>query len=150
MVPARSCGTGNAFSSCEERIFMKATMLLVLVVSASVLLAQDNNPPSRASQEQAKRSKGETTVQGCVSMFNGDFILVKQDPAMNYELHATGKIKLGHYFGQRVEVTGKKSPSLSTSSDFLGSGGAPSSVTLTVNSIKTVSKDCTEHLVSDK
>src|ERR1700733_1933252 len=117
---------------------MNKTMLFVLVVAASVLLAQD------------KRRKEATPVQGCVSRFNGDFILVKQDPAMTYELQATGKIKLGHYVGQRVEVTGEKSPSLSTSSDFLGSGGGPSPVTLTVNSIKTVSKDCTEHPVSDK
>jgi hypothetical protein len=129
---------------------MKPIMLLVLVVSAGVLLAQDNNPSTRASQEQTKRSKGETTIQGCVSTFNGDFILMRQDPGMTYELHSTGKMRLGRYLGQKVEVTGKTSPSLSTSSDALANGGAPSSVTLTVSSIKTVSKDCIEHLVSDK
>ena len=36
---------------------------------------------------------------------------------MTYELQATGKIKLRRYLGQRVEVTGTESPSMSTSSD---------------------------------
>jgi hypothetical protein len=123
---------------------MKQTTLLILLISASCLLAQNDNPSNSA-----KAIKGETTVQGCMSRSNGDFILVKQDPAMTYELHSAGKVKFGHYLGQQVEVTGKRSPSLSTSSDSL-EGRAPSSVTLVVTSIKTITKECTEHLVSGK
>jgi len=70
--------------------------------------------------------------------------LMKQNPAETYELQATSKIKLRHYLGQRVEVTGTKSPSMSTSSDSMARMGAPSSVTLTITSIKTLDKDCTE------
>ena len=129
---------------------MKQTMLLALLISASVLLAQDNNPSNGASSDNSKPANGQTTVRGCVSRFNGDFILVKQDPAMTYELHSPGKLKLGRYLGQQVEVTGQTSPSLSTSSDSTGRGGAPSSLTLTATSIKTITKECTEHLISDK
>lgn len=128
---------------------MKQTVLLVLLVSASVVLAQDNNPPSNASQDNSKPAKGQITVQDCVSRSNGDYTLVKQDPAVTYELHSTRKMKLGHYLGQQVQVTGTKSPSLSTSSDSL-EGRAPSSVTLTVTSIKTIAKECTEQLVTNE
>jgi hypothetical protein len=129
---------------------MRQTMLLVLVLAASVLLAQDNNPSNGASHDNSKPANGPTTVRGCVSRSNGDFTLVKQDPAMTYELHSAGKVKLGRYLGQLVEVTGRTSPSLMTSSDSLGRGGAPSSLTLTATSIKTITKECPEHLISDK
>jgi hypothetical protein len=127
---------------------MKQTILLVLVISASVLLAQGNN--NGGNPDNPEPAKGQTTIRGCVSRSNGDFILVKQDPAITYELHSSGKVKLGHYLGQQVELTGKTSPSLSTSSDSSGGGGAPSSLTLTATSIKTITKECTEHLISDK
>src|SRR5579863_2408062 len=129
---------------------MKKTMLLVLVILATVLMAQNNNTSNGASTDNSKPAKEQTTVRGCVSTFNGDFILVKQDPGMTYELHSSGKMRLSRYLGQRVEVTGKTSPSLSTSSDALAIGGAPSSLTLTASSIKTISKECTEPLISDK
>jgi len=132
----------------EERIHMKQTLPLVLVISASVLLAQDNNAPKGPSQNNTKPATEQTVVTGCVSRLNGDFVLVEQDPAMTYELHSTGKIKMGHHLGQQVEVAGKQSPSLTTSSDSL-EGRAPSSVTLTISSIKTIARECTEQLVSN-
>jgi hypothetical protein len=129
---------------------MKHSMLLVLIFSAAGLLAQDNCASNGASPDRPKAAKGQKTVRGCVSRFNGDFILVKQNPAMTYELHSAGKVKLGPYLGQQVEVTGTTSPSLRTSSDALGRGGAPSSITLTATSIKTITKECTEPMVPDK
>jgi hypothetical protein len=113
---------------------------LALLLSASFSLAQDS---STMSQDNSKDSKGQITVQGCVGKASGDYILEKQNPAMTYELQATGKIKLSHYLGQRVEVTGTKSPSMSTSSDAIEKMGAPSAVTLTVSSIRMISKECT-------
>ncbi len=101
---------------------------VVLLFFASFLLAKDSK---------------QVTVRGCVSRASGDYILEKQNPAMTYELQATGKIKLSHYLGQRVEITGTTSPSMSTSSDAIEKMGAPSSVTLTVSSIRSVSKECT-------
>jgi len=122
---------------------MRQIVLLVLLVSASIIVAQDNNLPKGASLANSKPSKGQITVEGCVSRSNGDFTLVKPDPAMTYELHSTGKMKLSHYLGQQVQVTGTTSPSLWTSSDSL-EGRAPASVTLTVTTIRTVAKECTE------
>ncbi|HXR15551.1 MAG TPA: hypothetical protein VN777_05005 [Terriglobales bacterium] len=124
------------------------TFWFVLLLSGGFLLAQDSNP-STTSQPKSKASKGEITVQGCVSRFSGDYILMKQDPAMTWELQATGKIRLRQYLGQRVEVTGKESPSMSTSSDALTRTGSAASVTLTIASIKTVAKECTVHQVSE-
>ena len=114
---------------------------LAVLLSASFLLAQDNNP-TPPSQQNSKGSKDEVTLQGCVARRTGDYILVKQNPVGTYILQATGKIKLGPYLGQRVEVTGTESPSLSTSSDALSRLGSPSPVTLSVTSIKTVAKQC--------
>ena len=113
----------------------------VLLLSGSFLLAQSSDP-SNPSQHKSKVSQGQITVQGCVDTSSGDYILFKQDPAMTYELQATGKIKLRQYLGQQVEVTGKESPSLSTSSDVLTRTGSASSVTLTITSIKTIKKEC--------
>ena len=122
---------------------MRQTVLFVLLVSASIIVAQDNNLPKVATLDNSKPSKGQIAVEGRVSRSNGDFTLVKADPAMTYELHPTGKTKLSHYLGQQVQVTGTTSPSLRTSSDSL-EGRAPSSVTLTVTTIRTVAKECTE------
>jgi len=112
-----------------------------LLLSSSFLLAQDSNP-GNPSLPNSKVPKGQVAVQGCVGRSNGDYVLMKQDPGMTYELQATGKIKLRQYLGQRVEVTGKESPSLSTSSDALTKTGSASSVMLTITSIKTIEKEC--------
>jgi hypothetical protein len=109
-----------------------------LLLASSLLLAQ-----STPSQDNAKNSKGQVTIQGCVSRSSGDYILTQQDPVKTYELQATGKTKLGPYLGQQVEVTGTKSPSLSTSSDAMAKMGSPAPTTLTVTSIKTIAKQCT-------
>jgi hypothetical protein len=113
----------------------------VLLLSGSFLLAQDSNP-GNSSPHNAKGSKGQVTVRGCVSRSSGDYILMKQDPGASYELQARGKIRLHQYLGQGVEVTGTESPSLSTSSDAMARMGSPASVTLTITSIKTVEKEC--------
>jgi hypothetical protein len=120
------------------------TLWLVLLLSGSFLLAQDSSP-SATSQDNSKDSKGQVTVRGCVSRSSGDYILSQEDPAMTYELQATGKTRLGPYLGQQVEVTGRKSPSMSTSSDAMAKMGSPASVTLTVTAIKTLAKECTVH-----
>jgi len=125
------------------------TLCFVFLLSASFLLAQDNTS-NTASQHKSKSSKGEITVQGCVSRASGDYILMKQNPAITYELQATGKMRLRQYLGQRVEVTGKESPSMSTSSDAITKTGAPSPVTLTITSIKTLAKECTVRQVPDQ
>jgi hypothetical protein len=116
-------------------------LLFVLLLSGSFVLAQDNKP-NKPSEQKAKVSKGQVTVRGCLGTSSGDYVLVKENPATTYELQSTGKIKLRQYLGQLVEVTGKESPSLSTSSDVLTRSGSPSAVTLAITSIKTIRKQC--------
>jgi hypothetical protein len=111
-----------------------------VLLSGSILLAQDSEP---ASQQKSKPSKDEITVQGCVGRSSGDYVLTKQNPAITYELQATGKTRLRSYLGQRVEVVGKESPTMSSSSDALNKTGSASSVTLTITSIRTIEKECT-------
>jgi hypothetical protein len=113
----------------------------VLMLSGCFLLAQDSTP-ANTSQQESKASKGEITVQGCVGRSSGDYILTKQDPGVTYELQATGKTRLRQYLGQRVEVIGKESPTLSTSSDALNKTGSASSVTIMVRVIRTIEKEC--------
>ena len=114
-------------------------LFFALLLSGSFLLAQDN---SAMSQDKSGDSKGPLTIQGCVSRSSGDYTLMKQNPAETFELQATNKIKLKHYLGQRVEVTGTKSASMSTSSDAIARMGSPSPVTLTITSIRMLDKDC--------
>ena len=117
-------------------------LCFALLLSCSFLLAQDMSP-SNPSQDNSKAAKGEVTVRGCVSRATGDYTLYEQGPDRTYMLQGSGKIKLGQYLGQQVEVTGTKSPSMSTSSDALAKMGSPAPTTLTVKSIKTIAKECT-------
>jgi hypothetical protein len=75
---------------------------------------------------------------------------MKQDPGVSYQLQATGKIKLRRYLGQRVEVTGSETPTMSTSSDALNRSGSASPVTILITSIRTVSKECTVRPASEQ
>jgi hypothetical protein len=125
---------------------MRTIWIATLLLSGSFLLAQDSNSNS-PSLPNSKDSKGQVTVQGCVSRSSGDYILIKQDPGMTYQLQASGKIRLRHYLGQRVEATGSESPTMSTSSDALNKTGSAAPLTLTVASIRTIEKECTVHQV---
>jgi hypothetical protein len=114
---------------------MKKLLFVALLLSGSVLLAQNN---STASQ---KDSKGNITVTGCVNRASGDYVLEKTDPGVTYEL--SGK-KLRSYLGKRVQVTGEEEPSLNTSSDVTSRAGSPASITLRIRSIKVLDKTCSE------
>jgi hypothetical protein len=120
----------------------------VLLLASSFLLAQDNT--AAKGSHKTKASKDEITVQGCVGRSSGDYVLTKQNPAMTYELQATGKTRLRNYLGQRVEVTGSESPTMSTSSDALNKTGSAAPVTLTITSIKTIDKECTVRQATDQ
>jgi hypothetical protein len=128
---------------------MRKLCFAIVLLSGSFLLAQDSYP-ANAGQSAQKNSKGQVTVQGCVGRSSGDYVLTKQNPAMTYELQATGKTRLRNYLGQRVEVTGKEGPTLSTSSDAMNKTGSASSVTLTITSIRTIDKECAVRQASDK
>jgi hypothetical protein len=114
---------------------MMKTTAFVLLFVGSCLVAQSGQAQSQPST----KAKGQVTVEGCVARQSGDYILTESDPGNSYVLHAADNIKLGQYLGQQVKVTGTKSPTLSDSSD---TGRSTSSVTITVSSIKTISKEC--------
>jgi hypothetical protein len=114
---------------------MNRTILLVLLFVGGLLMAQTNSDQSQPKD----KKKGQVTVQGCVSRSSGDYILMQSDPANTYVLHAAEKVKLGQYLGQQVKVTGTKS---ATESDSADAGRSTSPVTITVDSISTISKEC--------
>jgi len=118
----------------------KVTVVLMafcLSIAAAAQTGDSNSQPT-------KDSKGQITAKGCVSRQNGDFLLTQVERGNSYELHGSGKIRLGRYLGQQVEVTGTQAPSLSTSSDAMARGGSASPVTITVSSIKTIAKRCSD------
>ena len=125
---------------------MKRLFFVTLLLSGGFLLTQDS---AANSDQKSKTSKDEITVQGCVGRSSGDYVLTKQNPAMTYELQATGKTRLKHYLGQRVEVTGKESPTMSTSSDAMNKTGSAAPTTITITSIRTIDKECTAHQAAD-
>jgi hypothetical protein len=116
---------------------MKNTILFVALVAGS-LLAQTNQDQS---QQATRDSTGKVTIQGCVSRSSGDFILMQTNPGNSYVLDAPRKIKLDQFLGHQVEVTGTERPTMSTSNNFT-TRRAGSSVTITLESIKTLSKAC--------
>ncbi len=125
---------------------MKKCLFVALLLSGSFLLAQEATPMDHG--QGSKDAKGQTTVTGCVSRSNGDYILMKENPSMTYELQATGKTRLKNYLGQRVEVTGNQSPTMSSSSDATAKQGSAAPVTITISTIRTVDKECSERGVA--
>lgn len=102
-------------------------------------LAQANHTKTN----QPAHTKGDITLQGCVSRAAGQYILMQADPATTYKLESgKGDIKLDPHLGEQVEVTGWESPSLSTSSECLSMDGSSSSMMLMVTSIRTLEKRC--------
>jgi hypothetical protein len=117
-------------------------LCVALLLCTALLLAQDN----AAKAGSAKDSKGQVTVTGCVSVSNGDYILMKQD--LSYQLQPARKMRLKNYLGHRVEITGTTSPTLSSSSDAINKVGSASSLTLNIRSIKTLNSECSEGAIS--
>jgi hypothetical protein len=121
---------------------MRKVCFALVLLSGGFLFAQDSYSNNNAQQD-VKDAKGQMTVRGCVSRSSGDYTLVKQNPAMTYELQGSHGVKLRDYLGQRVEVTGTESTTLSSSSDAMNKTGSAAPTTLTVTSIRTIDKDCT-------
>lgn len=108
---------------------MKYTTVVLLLSVSTLLMAQ----------AQPKDTQEQVTAQGCVSRSSGDYVLTQIDPGNSYVLHSSNNVKLGHYLGQQVKVWGTKSPTLSDTSD---AGRSAPPTTITVNSIRTISKEC--------
>jgi hypothetical protein len=116
-----------------EETLMKLTIMMFLLLISGSLMAQAN--PDRSPNHRREQ----VTARGCVSRSSGDYVLIRSDPGNSYVLHSGNNVKLEHYLGQQVKVTGSKSPTLSDASD---SGRSAPSTTITVNSVSTFSKEC--------
>jgi len=116
---------------------MKRRNVFVMLLAGGCWIAQaDQNQ----AQQPTKPKPDEVTTQGCVSRSSGDFILMQPDPGNSYVLRPTGKLKLDPFLGQQVEVTGRETPTTSSSSNYNRRPAA--AITIVVDSIKTISKQC--------
>jgi hypothetical protein len=122
---------------------MKLAVSLTIIFAASLMWAQSDQSSASNQPSNNSNNNGTVTVRGCVSMLNGDYVLSKQDPGNTYQLQKGEKVKLRNYLGHRVEITGTKSTTMPTSEDAInGRAGSASPVTITINSIRTISKEC--------
>jgi hypothetical protein len=117
----------------------KPVVLAVLFVGGW-LFAQANEGQS---EHPPQDKNGQIIVKGCVSRSSGHFILMQSDPGHSYVLEAPGTIDVGHYLGQQVQVTGTESHTSPTSSHSIRETGGGPPLTITADSIKTISKRCT-------
>ncbi len=122
---------------------MKTTMTLLAVLFAiSSLMAQSD--PGQSSGANKRHSKNpEVTAQGCLGIDKGDYVLMQADPGNTYELEGSHKIKLDAHLGEQVEVIGWERPSQSKSSDTFVSSRGVSPVTIVVESVRMLAKQCT-------
>jgi hypothetical protein len=126
----------------------KAAILLIVLCAITSFAPPTTglDQASSASQRHSKKTRNEITVRGCVSRYSTDFILIQPDEGNSYELQESRKVKISPYLGQEVEVSGVESISMSNSSDAgFGRAGSPSPVTITVYSISSIAKRCSEY-----
>jgi hypothetical protein len=121
---------------------MKMALTIALLLSASVMLAQtDQSNSPRSNRGMGKQ----VTVTGCVSITNGDYILMKENPADTFQLSSTNEIHLKDYLGKRVEVTGTKLTTVPTSEDATNRTGEASPVTIRVSQVNILDSECRNH-----
>jgi hypothetical protein len=121
---------------------MTKLMIVLLYVAMAYSQPSGQNTSADANQQDVKtNNKDAVTVTGCVSRSHKHFVLIQAHEGNSYQLEDNNQVKLGSYLGQEVEVTGQEFPTLSTSSDSR-SGGAASSVTISVRAIKSIHKTC--------
>jgi hypothetical protein len=116
---------------------MKRAIVFAIWLAGGCLMAQANQ---NQTQQPSKEKPGQVTAQGCVSRSTGDFILMQSDPGNSYVLRPIGKLKLDPFLGHQVEVRGRETPTMSSSSNYNRRPAA--AVTIVVDSIKTISKQC--------
>ncbi len=119
-------------------------LLLALLVSTAWLTAQEY--PQSGSKHTEGTASGQTTVQGCLQSSNGSYTLIS-DSGTTYQLQGETS-KLSKHVGHEVEITGSPSEAGSSTSGMSPHAGASaggSEQTLTVHSLKHISKTCSEH-----
>ncbi|HSZ62874.1 MAG TPA: hypothetical protein VK828_13815 [Terriglobales bacterium] len=105
----------------------------------------DQSSASEASSDQTTVGTGNTSVQGCLSGTDGNYMLT-DDKGTTYQL--TGDTaKLSEHVGHEVKIMGTTgAASASGSSGSMGNNNT--SQTLQVNSVKHISKTCKNNNMS--
>ena len=115
---------------------MRHLLLTIVLLSACWVVAQDSTQTS--GQTGSTASGGDTTVQGCLSGSNGNYMLTDKN-GTTYQL--TGDTaKLSAHIGHEVRITGTAGSSTATGA--MGSQSSNASQTLSVTSMKHISKTC--------
>ncbi|HUB02565.1 MAG TPA: hypothetical protein VL983_07760 [Terriglobales bacterium] len=119
---------------------MRYLLLSVILLSTCWVAAQQSSTQTSSpmsGQTGSTASGGETTVQGCLSGSNGNYMLTDKN-GMSYQL--TGDTaKLSQHVGHEIKVTG--TTGAGTATGEMGRG-SKASQTLTVTSMKHISKTC--------
>jgi hypothetical protein len=115
-------------------------LALTLVLSALWLQAQDQYGSQAGSGQTGNAAAGQTTVQGCLQGSNGNYTLTDKS-GTTYQLQGDSS-KLSAHVGHEVQITGKTSGVGATSSAVGSQSGGTQQPTLTVQSMKHVSKTC--------
>jgi hypothetical protein len=115
-------------------------LAIALVCSAAWLQAQDQYGSQSGSSQAGTAASGKTTVQGCLQNANGTYTLTDKS-GTTYQLQGDTS-KLSDHVGHEVKITGTTSGSSATSSSMGAPAGGTQQPTLTVESMKHISKTC--------
>ena len=119
----------------------KMTFMLVLplLVSTSLLFAQNQDSPTRSG---TNGTAGQTTIQGCLQESNGSYTLTS-DSGMTYLLQGASST-LSKHVGHEVRITGSTSNAGSSRSETDPAAGTSEKPqeTLTIENVKHISKTC--------
>jgi hypothetical protein len=129
----------------------KLMLAAILLLSAAWLQAQQypqagsspsSSSPTSSSQADSSRSGSESsqTVEGCLQGSNGNFTLT-DNSGMTYQL-AGDTSKLTEHVGHEVQIKGSTSGASGAGAGAGASSAAGGQQTLTVESVKHVSKTC--------
>lgn len=113
-----------------------------LLVISVLLLASLWAAAQNSGQTSEKSAGGQTTVEGCLSGSNGNYMLTDQNGTM-YQL--TGdSAKLSEHVGHEIKVSGTSSSAENSASGAGTATGASGSAqqTIQVTSVKHISKTC--------
>jgi Protein of unknown function (DUF5818) len=127
----------------SRRVSMARILLLALTIACSAgwLQAQDQYGSQSGSSQAGTAATGKKkTVQGCLQGSNGNYTLTDKS-GMTYQL-AGDTSKLSDHVGHEVKITGTTSGSSATSSSMGAPTGGTQQATLTVESMKHISKTC--------
>lgn len=140
--PPRKTIPSRQYIEKVRRMSMARILLLAftIVCSAAWLQAQDQYGSQSGSSQAGTAASAKKTVQGCLQGSNGSYTLTDKS-GTTYQL-AGDTSKLSDHVGHEVKITGTTSGSSATSSSMGAPVGGTQQSTLTVESMKHISKTC--------